>query len=229
MRRASEIQSFGQVYRAAGFTLMEVLLAMTISSLLVVSIVSGTRTILRARQQVDRRVERVTEIRHAMATLVGALRNVRFDRANDRPGVFSLENSGINLQVYSDHRVRLQGAESDQYEVGFCLIKRPGDRWPVLVSRRDHALDDDAESGGLVDVVAEGIVDLIFEYYADGEWRKEWEPAERTPPQAVRVTLAAVDPQADPSEEKPDTLVLSTVVPIRVTVKGAVRPGGSEQ
>lgn len=220
--------------RRCGFTLIEVMLSLTIGTLLVVSIVSSTRMMTSARERVDRRARRMIEVRSAMATIVAALRNVRLDPTRDKPVLIGTSNPDadsdeIVLQVYCDRRARPDGAEGDLYEMAFYTVQRPGRDWPDLVCRKDHALDDDPLDGGIISVVAEGIVALTFSYCRDGEWEEQWPESEQKPPQAVRVTLAAVIPDERPRSEPPGRVVISAVVPIRLTVKGSSSVGGPRE
>ncbi len=205
-----------------GFTLVELLVAVTISSLLVVSVVSATRALSSARRGLDQRVSRAMSARHAIGAIAGALRNVRRDPIRDKPVVVGVSGGGsargdrIDLQVIGDRRVRPEGAESDQYEMSFFLARPTGRHLPVLMSRSDHGLDEHPGDGGIATVVAEGIVGLSFEYLADGQWTGEWPATRPRAPEAVRVIVAAIGPEPDDSPTPARPLVLSTVVPIHV-------------
>ena len=84
------------------------------------------------------------------------------------------------------------------------------------MSRRDHGLDDYLAEGGIATIVAEGIVGLSFEYYADGRWSGHWPSTEFRAPEAVRVIVAAVGSELRDTDAPLRPLVLTTVVPIRV-------------
>ena len=96
----------------SGFTLVELLVAVTISSLLVVSVVSTTRALSSTRRGVDQRVERSASGRRAMEAIVAGLRNVRRDPIRGKPVMVGLSGEGeagsdrIDLQVISDRRAR---------------------------------------------------------------------------------------------------------------------------
>lgn len=210
-----------------GFTLVEMLITLTIGSLLVVSVVGATRALSVSRQNVDLRIERVSAARHAIEAIVAELRNVRRDRERTRMGLKPLitgkrgdtEESGdkIDMLVISNRRCRPEGAESDQYEAGFFLMKQPGQPLPVLMFRKDHALDEHPDDGGIATVVAEGIVGLTFEYFSEGEWLGEWPAHDPRAPKAVRITVVAASGNPQDTKKTPDAVTLSTIVPIRVT------------
>jgi prepilin-type N-terminal cleavage/methylation domain-containing protein len=210
------------------FTLVEVLATLTIASLLVVCMVSSTRGLTTAREKVECRVERSINARQALETIVGVLRNVRNDPRQRYPVVVGTSggsgsgNDRIDLLVMSDTPARPDGAESDQYEASFYLMRRQGKPFPSLMFRKDHALDEYPEEGGIATVVADGITALSFEYFAEGEWMTEW-PRERTiTPKAVRVTLQAASAPLRGREGRPETSALSTVVPLRAGKAGTV-------
>ena len=77
---------------------------------------------------------------------------------------------------------------------------------------------DDPTDGGVVTVVAEGIVVLQFEYLIGEEWVADWPPDEQRVPEAVRVVVGAVNSDRDERREnrRPELTVLTTVVPISV-------------
>jgi len=85
---------------------------------------------------------------------------------------------------------------------------------PALLCRRDHGFDEYPEEGGVVTMVAEGIVALSFEYYAQAQWFPEWRATEPLPPEAVRVTLVAACAPRAGARRAAETTVLSSVVAI---------------
>jgi prepilin-type N-terminal cleavage/methylation domain-containing protein len=211
-----------RVRKDCAFTLVELLVAITISSLLVVAVVSATRALSASRQSVERRAASSAAARRALETIVGALRNVRCDPVRGTPVVVGHAGDAagnaarIDLLVIGDRRVRSAGPESDQHEVSFYLAKLPQQPLPVLLCRRDHALDEHPDEGGIATVVAEGVIGLSFAYYADGRWRDDWPSAEPRAPHAVRVTVAALGADAGAAPGPANPCVLTTTVPLRV-------------
>jgi type II secretory pathway pseudopilin PulG len=224
MRRSSHTFIFADRFPA--FTLVEVLLATTISALLVMTVVSTTRSLSTSRDKIESKSSRRLEARNGLEAMVAALRNVRRDGAGKNPVLIGYDggegqNDRINLMVIDDRRCREDGEESDQYEMTFYLWKPEGARFPSLMCRKDHALDDYPERGGLATVAAEGIVGLTFEYYDGETWREEWSDQETKPPKMVRVTLAAVETDRKETgwSMRPEPMVLSTAVAIESETK----------
>ena len=139
------------------------LVTLMIGSLLVVATVSATRTLTSTRASVDVRTARVAERRRAMEAIVAGLRSVRRDPIAGKPliigrsGGHNAGNDRITFLSIDAARVRPDGPESDQYEMSFYLsAPRPGDV-PAVWRRRDHALDDYPEEGGIATIVARGL------------------------------------------------------------------------
>ena len=122
-------------------TLIELVVSLTISSLVVASVVSATTALSGARRTVDQRTSRLAEARSAMAMIVGDLRNVRRDPIENRPVVVGRSGGGrsndtIDLLVISDRPARLNEIESDQHEVSDSR----GDRAEYEFARRIQVL-----------------------------------------------------------------------------------------
>ncbi len=201
--------------------------------MLAVAVVSTTRALAATRQGMERRLDQATQARHALETIVAALRNVRRDPTRRFPVVIGRSggagNDRIDLLVTSDIRCRPDGAESDQYEQSFYLAERSGGPGLALVSRKDHALDEHPQEGGIGTVIAEGIVAMSFQYYSGAEWRDEWPELEPRPPRAVRITLAAIPADAANRGGPADPVLLSTVVALRLNEPTEDRAQESEK
>lgn len=226
MKIVREQRRAARVGRA--FTLVELLVAVTLSTLIVLSVVSAARALGHTRERVAARVERSYAARRALDEIAAALRNVRYEGDPERPALvgYPPDASGagrLDLLVTDARRVRPEGAESDECETSFFVGRPRGYEMPVLLQRRDHGLDDAPDHGGIVQIVAEGITELRFEFHADGRWVDQWPATETRLPEAVRVTVAAVAPAKErPSRAAP--LVLTTAVALRVDAVRPTRP-----
>lgn len=215
-------------------TLIELIVSVTIGALVAMSAVSATSSLTRTRQTVEQRTRRLSSARRAMASIVGALRNVRRDPIRGRPVVVGTRGDrgrdSIDLLVIDERTSRPEGAESDQQEVSFYLQRRSGQAAPSLMRRQDHGLDDYPEGGGVATVVAEGVVGLSFEYFGEGEWVREWPDSMTRAPEAVRVTVSAISTNRPARGQRPEAVTLSTVVALDIAqaTERPGQPGGSQ-
>ena len=209
-------------------TLIELIVSVTIGALVAMSAVSATSSLTRTRQTVEQRTRRLSSARRAMASIVGALRNVRRDPIRGRPVVVGIRGNrgrdSIDLLVIDERPSRPEGAESDQQEVSFYLQSRSGQAAPSLMRRQDHGLDDYPEDGGVATVVAEGVVGLSFEYFGEGEWVREWPDSMTRAPEAVRITVSAISADRPAQGQRPEAVTLSTVVALDIA-RSTERPG----
>lgn len=204
------------------FTLIELLIALTISALLVASTVAATHGLADSREKLERRTQQVAAARTAMEAMVADLRNVRIDPEPEKPLVVGTQTgefggSGrIDLRLIGDRRCRREGAESDQYEVSYFLGKIPGHDLPALMRRYDHALDEYPDDGGIVRPVAEGVTELSFTYQDRlEEWVEEWSEEMMETPVAVRVTVGVAAEPETGSYARPEVMRFTTVVALR--------------
>ncbi len=199
---------------------------MTIASLLVVSVVSSTRTVMDARASIESRVADSSEARRAVESIVAALRNVRRDMGPDGHVIVGTARKRdalgdtIDLLVVDTRRARDEGAESDQYEISFSLVVMRGREQPALICRRDHALDDKPDEGGIAMIVAEGIAGLRFMYYDGTDWQDDWSEDQRGTPLAVRVSVQSA------GTDRTESVTFSTVVAIAAARVSGANMGG---
>jgi hypothetical protein len=187
--------------RGAGFTLVELIVAMTLTTLVAGSTVLMLRSATGARRRVDRYTDVQREAGAAMAVLVTALRNAHRTGGEDYPLLGtddirgSLPADRIRFFTLTHCRVRPGVAESDVCECEFLLHRREGNALSDLVRRRDPTRNDRPDGGGVVARVAANIVGLDIRYLDAEGWRND-RPEERQDwPLAVRVRIIAMAPE----------------------------------
>lgn len=222
-------------YKCKGFTLLEVLVAMTIMGIIMVLVHSTTSSILDAKDRISER-----DVVFQMGRV--ALRKLSDDvsvaflmrktprspqtpqggqpppaRTTPRPTTFFIgEDRGnrdsLRLTTLSHLRRFRNARESEQSRVRYQVVPSPDDpdRYQLI---RDVVtwLDDTTNVDGKPLVLADGVIDFELEYYdvRKEEWVREWD-SEKTDwrerlPDAVRVTLVLVDP-----ENEKESIVLTT-------------------
>ena len=218
----------------AGFTLIEVLLAIAILATLVVAVMGIMTTNFTMRN----RSAQMTEV-HQSATM--ALRRITSelnsafyvselseDMAQNREiryrTVFDGRRDEITFTTMGYMQRFTDEAAGDQAALTYRIESRrdrDGHSRPVLVRREEAPIDDRPERGGRVTVVAENVKSIRFEYWdpdreiGDDAWVDQWDvehdDGERLPSR-VRVTLEIEHPIL-PRE----TLMYSMQANIRLT------------
>jgi type II secretion system protein J len=208
---------------ARGFTVIELVIAIAVGAIVVVTIgsvlsrVSQTRDV--ARTQLDA-VSRANAALDALRTdLVSVVRDE--DLYNTR--VLLLDGTGYSpigpadrdeVLVYNNRlrpmkRDDYQG-EGGEYESQYRLDAVDG----VLWMRRDAVPDQNGEGGGMAIPVVDGVVAVSIEAYDGEAWYPDWDSDEMGLPWALRVSVTAVGGDLEnPSASRP-MVTLRTQIPL---------------
>jgi general secretion pathway protein J len=181
--------------RVAGFTLLELLVALAIFAVVAALAYGGLRVVLDARERTDAQAQRLAEIQMALAFLTRDLeqavdRPIRDELGDRRPAL--LGGTGAALEwTHGGWRNPAGQARSSLQRVAYAhdanrLVRRS---WAVLDRAHDSAGNDT--------VLLEGVTALELRFL-DGqmEWQTFWPPAiEDAPglPRAVELRLELED------------------------------------
>lgn len=198
--------------RAAGFTLMEVVVAMSIIAMLGALVWSSFSPLQAAKEIVEEEADRYHGLRLAMdritRDLAMAFLSDRYDpkQYRERPTHFISDDSGNNdtlrFTTFSHERLYEDAKEGDQAIVEYRVGRHPQHRdVSVLFRREKTVIDDRPEDGGREVVLAEGIEGIDFKFWdvRKEEWVSEWDTEDvefkNHLPQRVQVNLYAPDDQ----------------------------------
>jgi len=206
--------------RAAGFTLIEVMISSALMALILVSAYMCLGAGFSAQKLIEPRAEIIQNARVALAIMAADLRAAcPLSTTNDFIGmtrtVGKVEADNIDFAThnYTPRRVR----EGDFCQESFYLDKNPATGQFSLWRRRNPTIALDALSGGSKEELAQGVVGLRFEYYDGMDWYNSWgdvgpqkkeqtsareEPNLTGLPEAVRITLLL---NSNPKKKKPGT------------------------
>lgn len=187
----------------AGFSLLEVIVATAVSSVILLMVYSAHRSIMTSvfdltgvaefHENVSLAVQRIDrDLSYAYAQKFGE--HVNFIGQN-RSGQISDGRVDFVTTDFQNESISLapkkQNPSSDIYEVGYRL--RPDRDVPglyQLMRRADLHYDDNPLEGGDEDVLLENVVDLKFEFWLRNDWTDKWDSREaKKHPQAVRTSL----------------------------------------
>lgn len=189
-------------------TLLEVLIAMTILSLMLMMVWYATSSSIEAKNDVEGIQEREHEIRVAMSRMVKDIqvaylstyenqgidnRRTLFIGKDSRP-VAELRFSGLG------HRVLwAESNESEQTWIAYSAADDPEDRSKTnLIRRESRRLSNEPweSEPGEVDVLLRDIEQVEFEYFnwQDNEWQDTWDTTKNDGeknklPERVRITI----------------------------------------
>lgn len=188
-------------HRNKAFTLVELLVAMAIGTLIVSACFAAFRTVLDAREKLAVRSALAAQGRAAVDEIAAALRAaitvegietpfIGEDRESD-----ALPDDQLTFFTVSDRNARRDDLESDIYEVSFYIVRDEQTGRGALARRKDPGVDDDISDGGILTEIALDVVALEVSYYDGLLWVDAW-PGELDEgvPSAVRVSMTLADP-----------------------------------
>ncbi len=207
-----------------GFSLIEVLVAMSITVILVASVYFSFSNILIGRAKIKDIMAREREIYFTLDLIRSDIQNAFLSVNSGSPEethktIFRAEEDSpvTHLTFASINKVRMQAdiKQCDQTEIEYYGQSEDGEN--VLYRRESFWVDEFPERGGNVYPVFSGFKRLRFEFWDDNndEWRPVWntESADNLNvlPTKVKITMEVDDGHYD----KPPYLI-ETVVNIRM-------------
>ena len=194
-----------------GFTLMEVMIAVSITAFIGVVIGVSFNTTIQNKDVIESQSEQYRMLRAAMSRMVreigAAYVSDRYDSKRyrdqyDRPTNFVGSRDKLLFTSLAHQRLYADAKESDQmvveYQVKTSSEKDAKGRTD-LMRREKVILEERMERGGTEDVLYEGAKKIQFQYWDSEkkEWQDEWDTRrlERKTvlPTRVKITLIALD------------------------------------
>ena len=195
------VESRSRRARSLGFTVMELVIAIAVGAIVVLTIgsvlmrVSKTRDITRARLDAVSRANMVLDV--LRTDLASTIRDE--DLYNTRvlllDGVASTAFGSMDrdeVLVYNNRlrpmkRDAYQG-EGGEYESQYRI--EPNES--VLWMRRDAVPDENGEGGGLAIPIVDGIIGMSSEAYDGESWYPDWDSDTMGLPWALRISVTAI-------------------------------------
>jgi general secretion pathway protein J len=192
---------------ARGFTLIEVMVAVSITAVMGAMLVGAFQRAYSARELTDQQEERYAGARVALTRMARetsmAFLSEHYDhrRFRERPTLFRGRDAGdrdtLLFTTMSHQRLTRDAKESDQSVVEYVLDADPDFPGEEALWRREKVrIDDDPEHGGTRAVLCQHVVAFDVSYWDWGkqEWVREWNAAstERQGMLPARVRLKLV-------------------------------------
>jgi general secretion pathway protein J len=217
---------------ARGFTLMEVMIAISITALMGAMVTMAFQTGFRAKEVVEAEADHYRMLRVAMTRMAREISSAyvsdrydgrRYRDQNDRPSNFVGKRDRLLFTTFAHQRLYTDSKESDQavveYFVQTSTEQGAGSRQD-LMRRLNPNVEGRMERGGTTDVLFEGVKRVEFEYWNPDrrDWDTEWD-TRRTDqkeklPTRVRITLVALDENGKEARYTTQTRVmLNTELP----------------
>ncbi|MEO7036535.1 MAG: prepilin-type N-terminal cleavage/methylation domain-containing protein [Polyangiaceae bacterium] len=188
---------------ARGFTLVELLVAIVVLSLISVLIYSAFSSMKRSREGIQRVEDRYREGRLAMARMVREIQSAFISlhqpintsllvEKTAFIGTTGMPADRLDFDSFSNRRIDRNSHVSDQCELSYFGSSNPDESGVTDLARRvSTTLDLDPRKGGRVDVLATDI-DLFDLQYLDpltGAWVDTWDTTQSLTGQPARLPV----------------------------------------
>ncbi|HNR87547.1 MAG TPA: type II secretion system protein GspJ [Spirochaetota bacterium] len=188
---------------SSGFSLIEILVATVVSSIILMMVYSSHRSIMNAVKDLTGVAEFYENINLAITRIDKDISCAYFNKFNKdvcflgennftppssgKINFVTVDRNDINIKLDPKKEFRT----SDVHEVGYSLRKdRDSDNLYQLVRREDVHYDDDPETGGRESVLLENVVDIRFEFLLLNNWTPSWDSRKyKKFPRAVKTIL----------------------------------------
>lgn len=189
------------LYNEKGFTLLELLLALSIMSALFVGLYATFFSITKSRTRIEETIENTRQIRRFMDVMATEVRSSFYRSESKRTlfeGVFAERRGRAKSKVsFTWFSYPLASSArrpaSELMAVSYYLefVDAPGtpDREGILYKTRWNPYEDE-ESGYRAEVM-ENVESFLLSYFTGKEWVKSWDASkENKLPKAIKIELA---------------------------------------
>ncbi|MCP4612554.1 MAG: prepilin-type N-terminal cleavage/methylation domain-containing protein [Planctomycetes bacterium] len=183
-------------YKKTGFTLVEVMVAVTIGGFIMLVAVGTLKAITSSAEMVDTNINAAAEVRFAMNLISRDLVNFYRDENNENTKLIGIteESADGNISYvvfYTLNRMKARAdqPEGDIYEVEYSL-QQDGEQ--SLLTRRlwpNPNTEYADEPHGIQAVIAEDIAIFEVRYFDGEEWSNEWPEEMEELPHLIEVSI----------------------------------------
>jgi len=197
-----------------GFTLLEIMLAVAVLSLVGTMIYSGFAQTALNKARIEQDVDHSRVIHMTLERMAREL-TMAFVSTHVNPSLdlrvvdtaFIGKDNGkddrIDFTSFSHRRLYRNARESDQNEISYFVTEHPDDPDVLVLARREqNRIDEDPRRGGKSQILVENIEEFNVEYFDPllSDWVQTWNTEDmlaqpnRLPTQ-VRIRLSVKDPR----------------------------------
>ncbi len=196
----------------AGFTLIEIMVATALASIILVMAYASYRSIFDSIKRSTGRAEFYENVNLALMKIDQDISNAYFTRSNKNITLVSeieAGNSRIDFVTVNHNDFLFAGKRntpvhmSDIKKVSYLLIeaKNTMGLFHLIKKEKVNYWEEDPLPGGIEHVLLPNVVSLTFEFHKGNDWADDWDSRQNNMfPRAIKTTLVVKNYQAQ--EEK---------------------------
>lgn len=192
----------------AGFTLLEVMIAMAILAAMALAMFVATNQVLNSKSDTEGRDDANHAVIQAMNRIAGDLEMAVMIKSKDLLGAtydgeyaFEGQEQRLDFVTMSHARFLAEAKESEVAEVSYYLVPMPDDaNLRVLMRRESTAVDKNLQQGGIAYPILENVESIHFEFLDNksDDYKKVWDSksmdSNNRLPEAVKITVETLLP-----------------------------------
>lgn len=191
-----------------GFSLLEIVVATMVSSIVLMMVYSAHRSIMMAVNDVTGIAEFYENVNMAIRRIDKDISCTYYDKYNKKitfigeSDLGEPSNGKVNFITIDRRKYDISGDHkkethrSDIKEVGYYLKEdtevqdEKGRRLYYLIKREQNHYDEEPEEGGSTSILLENVLDVKFEFHLRNDWTGEWDSRKyKKIPGGVKTTL----------------------------------------
>ena len=191
----------------AGFTLIEILVASAIASIILMIVYTSYRSIVNSIKRATGHAEFYENVNLSMSKIDMDISNTYYTRNNKKTFFVSEEaagNNNLNFITVNHNDFNFTGDPtkpcpvSDIKEVGYYLkADKAAPGLYGLIKREKLHYGDEPLTGGTDNILLKNVVSLKFEFMKGNDWESLWDSRQNNLfPRAVKITLVVKNYQA---------------------------------
>jgi len=187
----------------SGFTLIEVIVALAITSMIMIMTYSAYHVITKSVWDLTEYTQFYEDVNLAILKIDKDITNIFYKRDDKKislTGDIANNNSFINFVTVNYKRFNIQIDTKQEYptsdieEARYYLKESDDSSLFNLIKREDIFFDEEIETGGTNNILLKNVVSLKFQYRLRNNWSDRWDSRRSNKyPLAIKTTLIVKD------------------------------------
>ncbi len=212
--------------RRAGFTLLEVMIAIGIIGMIVSLIYGSFARTAESKELIEKGNDIYHEMRWALDKMEADLSTAYLTTNENSYTIFygvNRDSAGrpvdeLHFTSFNHLKFNPEARESDQCEISYFVMENPENGVLTLYRREDATPDEDNTDGGEFYDLAEGIIMFNLRYFDGVDWLDEWDSRDYSSDEVV-------DTEVEQNEEMVNAMPMAVEVTIIMKGPRETAPG----
>ena len=215
--------------RAAGFTLLEIMIAIVIIGMIVSLVYGSISFTADSKNDTEAGNEVYQSVRWAMDKMDNDLTSAFISKNPNSHSIFYATTQQtadgypmdqMTFTSFNHVKYDQNARESDQSAISYMMMPNPDTGVMTLYRREDASWNSDNMTGGEYDELVDNVISLQLQYFDGSQWLEDWDTQDpNNPPQTSDGSETTPQPQI-PDQEDQMVNTLPVAVDVGILVNG---------